>query len=50
MGTCCGECYGRPLTLAALALAVLRLPLRGCCFPIPFLSVSQESCCCQGVP
>ena len=35
MGTWCCECYGRPLTLAALALAVLRLPIRGCCFTIP---------------
>ena len=31
-----------PLPLAALALAVLRLPLRGCCFPFPFPSIPQS--------
>ena len=49
MGTCCGECWGRPLTLAALALAVLRLPLRGCCCPIPLRPIPRFGRC-QGHP
>ncbi len=40
MGTGCSECCGRPLTLAALALAVLRLSICGC-FP-------SRSIRCQG--
>ena len=35
--------------VAALALAVLRSSIRGCCLAIPFRPVSQESCCCQGL-
>ncbi len=40
---------GRPLTLAALALVVLRLPLRGCTVPIPITSIHQSGCCHKGL-
>jgi hypothetical protein len=43
------ERCGRPLTLAAFALAVLRLSPRGCCFPFPIPSIPQSRCCLQGL-
>ena len=42
------ERWGRPLRLAALALAVLRLPTRGCCSPIPLQPITPRCCCFQG--